>query len=279
MNKRGRGRPKGVTKDSNRPRIRNHNGRIIDINGPQYNKLIKNGYKHNFDNTQLIIDEGFIGERFVKRSIGRPKKLNRPLPSNEKVLNPKTFREILIGGQTFKQLLHEYKIDENTKPFVAFVKDPKNLEKNFVINDETFKKYIDRGYIYNEKKNKLNIPSIKSEKAFGKAAVTHDLKVVNKDDPEIQMKKLNDRIIFLLNKFFKKLNGIKFNICFDITFSKLTNKGEEVIERFSFRSLAKEITHESDIFSSIHSQKMITFEECVMDLMLGGLVGLLIEFG
>ena len=52
MNKRGRGRPKGATKDSNRPRIRNHNGRIIDINGPQYNKLIKNGYKHNVDNTQ-----------------------------------------------------------------------------------------------------------------------------------------------------------------------------------------------------------------------------------
>ena len=104
MNKRGRGRPKGATKDSNRPRIRNHNGRIIDINGPQYNKLIKNGYKHNVDNTQLIIDGGFIGERFVKRSIGRPKNLNKLLPSNEKVLNPKTFREILIGGQTCKQL-------------------------------------------------------------------------------------------------------------------------------------------------------------------------------
>ena len=91
------------------------------------------------------------------------------------------------------------------------------------------------------------------------------------------MKKLNDRIIFLLNKFLKKLNGIKFNICFDITFSKLTNEGEEVIERFSFRSPAKEITHESDIFSSIHSQNDYIRRMC--DRLTVGGSGLAIEFG
>ena len=37
------GRPKG-RKDPNRRRVFNPNGRKIDYDGPQYNKLLRNGY-------------------------------------------------------------------------------------------------------------------------------------------------------------------------------------------------------------------------------------------
>ena len=46
-----RGRPIGTTKDPNRKRVKNHNGRLIDYEGVQYNKLIKSGYKLNSDKT------------------------------------------------------------------------------------------------------------------------------------------------------------------------------------------------------------------------------------
>lgn len=44
-----RGRAKGIKKDPNRRRVKNPNGRLIDFEGPQYNKLISNGY---------VLDEG-----------------------------------------------------------------------------------------------------------------------------------------------------------------------------------------------------------------------------
>ena len=68
------------------------------------------------------------------------------------------------------------------------------------------------------------------------------------------MKKLHNRIMFLLKKSLKKLNGIKFNTGFEITFSKVTGEGKEITETFHLRSTVKEITHESDIFSAIQSQ-------------------------
>ena len=52
------GRPKG-SKDPNRRRILNPNGRRIDFEGRQYNKWIKNGYKLNRDGTKLVIDKSF----------------------------------------------------------------------------------------------------------------------------------------------------------------------------------------------------------------------------
>ena len=42
-----RGRPISSTKDPSRRKIYNHNGRLIDYDGPQFNMLLKNGYKIN----------------------------------------------------------------------------------------------------------------------------------------------------------------------------------------------------------------------------------------
>ena len=68
------GRPRGITKDPNRRKVMNINGRMIDYEGPQYTKLIHNGYKLNNAETKFIIDNRFTGNRniIVKKPIGRP---------------------------------------------------------------------------------------------------------------------------------------------------------------------------------------------------------------
>ena len=52
------------------------------------------------------------------------------------------------------------------------------------------------------------------------------------DDPLAQMKKLNYRIVALLQRSLKKLNGIKFNIGFGIEFTKTDNELIEVNQMF-----------------------------------------------
>ena len=57
---------------------------------------------------------------------------------------------------------------------------------------------------------------------------------MSKDDPLVQMQKLNNRIITLLKRSLKRLNGIKFNIRFGIEFTKTVSNNEltEVNEIF-----------------------------------------------
>ena len=69
------GRPVGTTKNPNRRRVRNPNGRLIDFEGIQYNKLINNGYKLNRRGTKLIRNTNFT-PAIVER-IGRPTKISR----------------------------------------------------------------------------------------------------------------------------------------------------------------------------------------------------------
>ena len=66
------GRTPGTTKDPNRRRVRNPNGRLIDFGGPQYNKLINNGYRLNRAGVKLIENPNFTP---VERR-GRPKKIS-----------------------------------------------------------------------------------------------------------------------------------------------------------------------------------------------------------
>src|SRR6266536_298353 len=64
--------PTGSIKRSSKRKVINPNGRMIYYDGPQYNRLIKSGYKLNDDGTQLIIDRNFTGV-IVKSPVGRPK--------------------------------------------------------------------------------------------------------------------------------------------------------------------------------------------------------------
>ena len=63
-----RERPKETTKDPNRLRIRNPNGRLIDLDRPQYKTLLKKGYKINNDKSKLELLEGLAEEtkRYTK---------------------------------------------------------------------------------------------------------------------------------------------------------------------------------------------------------------------
>ena len=214
-----RGRPAGVTKDSNRARIMNPNGRLIDVNGPQYNKLIKNGYKPDEYGVTLISDKSFTGDGNVKKSVGRPKGKASPIPNSEKVKNPETGRMIKKNGYKCKQLYNKYFYDKDINEFITSVLDPKSEDKISLSSNE-FSKRIENGYIYDKLNNSLTKPSKKSEKAFKNAIVVYDLTIVNNTDPIIQMNKLYPRIKVLISKALKKCNGVKFSIGMDIIFSK-----------------------------------------------------------
>src|SRR6266536_1348173 len=87
------GRPVGTIKDPNRRKITNPNGKIIDYNGLQYNKLIRSGYKLNDDGTHLVEDNNFTGS-IVKKIAGRPRGKASTVPDSQKIKNPETGRLI-----------------------------------------------------------------------------------------------------------------------------------------------------------------------------------------
>jgi hypothetical protein len=106
------GRLKGSTKDPNRRKILNPEGRRIDFGGIQYNKWIKNGYKVKRDGTKLVIDRSFTGDRNATTPVGRPRGKAAVVPDSEKVKNPETGRLIKKGAVTFKKLTKKYLFDE-----------------------------------------------------------------------------------------------------------------------------------------------------------------------
>ena len=65
-------------------KIFNHNGRIIEVDGPQFRTLLQNGYKINDAGTQLVEDSSFIGDRFPTRPRGRPPGKQNPYQTHKK---------------------------------------------------------------------------------------------------------------------------------------------------------------------------------------------------
>ena len=78
------GKPRGSTKDHNRGKVKNPDGRRIDFEGTQYNKWIKSGYKLSRDGIKLVIDRSFTGERNATRPVGRPRGKAPALPDSQK---------------------------------------------------------------------------------------------------------------------------------------------------------------------------------------------------
>src|SRR6478609_5609805 len=250
------GRLRGSTKDPNRRRILNPEGRRIDFCGPQYNKWIKNGYIVNRDGTKLVIDRSFTGDRNATRPVGRPRGKASVVPDSQKVKNPETGRLIKKGAVTFKNLTKKYLFNEEKNKFIITVLDPKQNSK-ISLNSPKFKKRIEHGYIYDKRNNSLTRPSKKSEAAFGNAFETYDLVIMSKDDPIIQMQKLNKRITTLLKRSLKRLNGIKFNIRFEIELNKnvsYNNELTEVNNTVPFPAKVQQVLHESDISAAVNFQ-------------------------
>src|SRR5277367_5195107 len=250
------GRPRGSTKDPNRRKVKNPDGRRIDFEGTQYNKWIKSGYKLNRDAIKLVIDRRFTGDRNTTRPVGRPRGKAPPVPDSQKVKNPESGRPIKKDANTFKKLTKKYVFDEEKNKFITSVLDPKQNSK-ISLNSSKFKKRIEHGYIYDKLNNSLTTPSKKIQSAFGNAFVTYDLAIMSKDDPLVQMQKLNNRITTLLKRSLKRLNGIKFNIRFGIEFTKtVSNNNEltEVNEIFYMNAKIQQVLHESDICNSMNYQ-------------------------
>src|SRR6266536_1190586 len=242
------GRPAGSTKDPNRRKVTNPNGRIIDYDGLQYNKLIRSGCKLNNAGTHLVKDNSFTGD-IVKNSARRPRGKASTVPDSQKIKNPETGRLIKRNAYTFKQLIKKYSYDETKNELITTVFDPKQ-KNNISLNSPEFKKKIKHGYIYDELNNTLTEPSKKTEKVF-KAGVfdVHDLSLINKTDPIIQMNKLDNRVNLLLHRALKKYNGIKFNIGFDVILTKPdTNNTDLMISQpFHISEKMLAITHKDEI--------------------------------
>ena len=253
------GRPIGSIKDLNRPRAKyvksSGKTQLIDKGGKRYNDLLKTGYKvttQSDGKELLVLDGNFIPQQVVKRRRGRPRVV--PLSDNKKVKNPESGRLIKTNTQYFRKLVKKYGYDEVRNAFLMYVLDPKDPNTKIVKNDETFNKYLKHGYIYNENDNSFIIPSQKSESAFINGMKVYELKIINKDDPLIQMNQLNIRTNVLLKRALDKLKGIKFNIGLDIQFIK-TVDGVEVKESFPMSEKVTTVTHRSEIKKSLELQR------------------------
>ena len=227
----------------------NPNGRYIDYGGPQYNKLIRNGYMLNVDGTQLIINPNFRSDKIKNPETGRfINKFAYPL----KLKNGNWTPEIKFGNK-FKELYNKYFYDTINDVFITTVLDPKT-NNEIPLNSPLFSKRVRDAYIYDKTSNKLIKPSEKSNTAFGKAFATHELKIMNEHDPVIQMQKLNNRITVLLKRSLQKLNSVKFNIGFQIEFSRTASDGNEIKEPFHIVAKIQQILHESDIIKTVNFQ-------------------------
>jgi len=100
-------------------KIKNPNGRIINVNGPQYKKLLENGYKPSDDGIRLISDENY--KYTAPRKKGRPpgsKNEIQKIPFiHEKVQNPITNRLIKTSGVTFKNISKKYNYNPQENKF------------------------------------------------------------------------------------------------------------------------------------------------------------------
>src|SRR5437867_8820006 len=247
------GRTPGSTKDPNRRRVRNPNGRIIDFEGIQYNKLVNNGYKLNSQGTQLIENSNFTPVVVKKR--GRPKKYPDVSTTHETVNNPETGRAIKTNTLNFRKLANRYGYSNSKNKILMHVPDPNNPNKSIVKNDEKFDHYLERGYVYNEQDNSFIKPSKKTKSSFEGEVQSHEFAIVNKNDPELQMENMKKRVTVLLERYLKEFNGCKFHFGFSVRFHKYEDG--DVVEKISVPLSAKssKITHKSEIRKALRIQK------------------------
>ena len=199
----------GRHRNPNIHRAFNPNGIEIPCYSAEYKKLLKTGYKFNKNKTRFILDNTFKGDRNIPLKRGRPSKYPAsPLSSHQTVINPDSKRVIKTNTAYFKNLVKKYGYDNSRNQFLLHVPDPNNSDKTIVKNGEKFNKYMQRGYIYNNKDNSLINPSQKTKEAFYGEVQSHKLLILDKHDVEKQMKSVEPRIKVLLERYLKKFNGV-----------------------------------------------------------------------
>ena len=146
-----RGRPVGTTKQSDTRKVKNPTGRQIDYGGPQYTKLINNGYMLNVDGTQLISNPNFKSDKVKNPETGRlinkftyPLKMKNGKPMVNR--DGKWIAEAKISNKV-KELYNKYFYDINNNVFITTVLDPKT-NNEIHRRSVQFNKRIDSGYIY-----------------------------------------------------------------------------------------------------------------------------------
>ena len=242
------GRPIGVKKDPDILKIKNPNGRLIIYNGPQFTKLIKQGYVVNNNKLELGPD----GLKEIPK--GRPKGSKKVIENkNDKVLNPFSKYLIKINGPTFKKLMEHYHYNSKENKIYGYTNHPRTLKEIKIKSDKYNNKILKKGYIHEVTSNDLFVPSEISNKAFDESMIEYKLKVINDNDVIIQMNALNARIKYLLKKNLEKMHGITFNINFGIEMKKLSKEDNSKHEYnlFYYNSPYQNITHKSMISNTI----------------------------
>ena len=249
------GRPRGSTKDADRKRVQNPNGRLIDFEGSQYMKLLKRGYKLNTDETRLIEDENFTGDRNALLHRGRPRGRTSPVLAVEKVKNPDTGRLIIKNKLTFNKLIKKYNFNESNNKFITKIFDEKR-KINIKINSSKFKKRVKTGYIHDKINSKLTKPSVLSEAAFKNAITTHSLTIVEKIDPITQINKLDMRIKYILTKELNKRGSLKILTSMEISFLKPipTINGDLLLNTTHLHAKAITINNKDEIKEAVNKQ-------------------------
>ena len=159
-------------------------------------------------------------------------------------------------AKKFEGLKKKFYYDEVNKEFAKTVHDPKHRNnRQLVIGSPKFKNRVKKqGYIYDKADNSLIKPSKISSKALSNNAVEHDFAIMNKQDPEVQMKTLVMRTNYLISKALKQFNGVKFNIGMVIKFAKEGNNNAVELRTLPVIAKAVSITHKSQIKKAIRLQ-------------------------
>ncbi len=226
-----------------------HSGRSILVGKGTYNNLISEGYVHDRQLDVLMhsnITSGGVSAAGGPTGGSNINHLDTDI--GVEPLKPTAY-------QTFKSKIvrNAGKVADwlwNRLKNVSYISQLILSQKDKIVNKLVSPTVFPTNIVYNEP-----VPNIiKSKKAFQNDTSEYEITILNKEDPLIQMKQLNEAINALLSKELKKMLGLKFNIGMEIIFQKDEADGNVIQNSFTFVGNAETMTHESNMCNAIQSQ-------------------------
>ena len=234
-------------------------GRYIMPDKRVYNDLIRNGYIHDKQSNTLIPRQ----TNCLMRSggtMGNVSILDTDIPDiGVEPLKPTKFQafksEVVKNAGKMASWL--WKLIQNRSKNANNIADWILNQKDKIINKVLPPKLVElielsKNIIYKNKDSPANLIT-ECKKAFKNNMTEYDITILNKTDPLIQMKLLDDSINALLYEKLKKLQGLKFNIGMEILFQKDDSDGNIIQNSFTFTVNAQTLTNENQISNAVHS--------------------------
>ena len=190
-------------------KIKGPSGRMILVGKALYKKLRRKGYKHNNDNTALILVAG-------QQNI-----------TQKKIVNPESGRQIVVDSSTYNKLIKRgYKHNADDTALVGNVTPPKKVlnpdsGRLIIVGKPIFKRLVKK-YRYDEKTNIFLVPEEKSywkinETVFSERAKQLVSEARNKHGENKESK-------YLQMSFYNHIDSLKkVHECLDREFQKENN--------------------------------------------------------